>query len=370
MPRGATILPPFRIALTGDFLDDRGAVAYGDIGLRRLDAEPGVRYRFLHDQAPAAGGEGYWSRQYSLEIQPDHIAEIDGLIVLRPWVKRSAFARGAGDLVVIGRSGAGYDKVDLAACTEHGVAVFNAPRALQHPTASAALLLMLALCKKLFAQDRITREGRWDLQAEVMGFELKGRTLGIVGLGHTGRELARLVAPFAMNVLAYSPHADPAAAAALGVRLTALDELLRAADFVSLHCRLTDATRGLIGAAELALLKPTAYFINVGRGELVDQQALTQVLRDRRIAGAGLDVFAVEPLPADDPLTRLDNVILTPHWLATTADVWAATGAAMIDGMLRAARGMVPDNVVNPEVLNRPEFRRKLARFEPGAQRA
>ena len=129
------------------------------------------------------------------------------------------------------------------------MAVFNAPLALNHPTASSALLFMLALAKRLFPQERITRQGRWDLQASVMGGEIRGRTLGIIGLGHTGRELVRLVAPFAMRILAYSPHADPAVAESLGVRLTSLEEVLRESDFLSLHCRLTDATRGLIGAA-------------------------------------------------------------------------------------------------------------------------
>ena len=186
-----------------------------------------------------------------------------------------------------------------------------------------------------------------------MGSEIQGRTLGIVGLGHSGRELARLVAPFAMRILAFSPHADPAAAHSLGVRLTSLEEVLRESDFVSLHCRLTGETRGLIGAAQMALMKPTAYFINVGRGELVDQGALVTALRDRRIAGAGLDVFDVEPLPLGDPLLGLDNVILTPHWSASTWDVWRATGAAMADGMLKAARG------------ERPDERRQSAGFRP-----
>jgi phosphoglycerate dehydrogenase-like enzyme len=265
---------------------------------------------------------------------------------------------------VIGRSGAGYDKVDLAACTENDVAVFNAPRALDHSTASTALLFLLALAKKLKAQERITREGRWDEQAGVMGDEIRGRTLGIVGMGHSGRELARLVAPFGMRLLAYSPHAEPAAAEALGVRLTGLDELLEASDFVSLHCRLTPQTRRLIGREQLARMKPTAYLVNVARGEVVDQPALVEALRAGRIAGAALDVFEVEPLPPDDPLAALDGVILTPHWSASTSDVWASTGAAMADGMLRAARGEVPDNVVNPEVLDRPDFRAKLARLE------
>jgi phosphoglycerate dehydrogenase-like enzyme len=196
-----------------------------------------------------------------------------------------------------------------------------------------------------------------------MGYEIEGRTLGIVGLGHTGRELARLVAPFSMRVLAYSPHTDSAQAEALGVRLTSLESVLRESDFVSLHCRLSGATRRVIGPAQLALLKPTAYLINVGRGELVDQPALVSALRERRLAGAGLDVFEVEPLPLGDPLLALDNVILTPHWLASTRDIWFATGKAMAEGMLRAARGECPENVVNPEVLDRPAFGQKLARF-------
>jgi phosphoglycerate dehydrogenase-like enzyme len=349
--------------LTGDFLDDAGRPAYGDSGLSLLAAQPHVRYHFLTDQAPRPNDPSYWHRFYSLEVRPEHVRDIDGLIVLRPWVKRSTFAAGATDLVVIGRSGAGYDKIDVAACTDNDVAVFNVPLALNHSTASSALLFMLALAKRLSEQERITRQGRWDLQAACMGSEIQGRTLGIIGLGHSGRELVRLVAPFAMRVLAYSPHADAAQAAALGVRLTPLDEVLAEADFVSLHSRLTPETRHLIGAAQLGRMKRTAYFINVARGELVDQAALVAALRERRIAGAGLDVFDLEPLPADDALLQLDNVIVTPHWSCSTTDVWQATGEAMAQGMIRAASGQVPDNVVNPEVLERAGFLAKLGRF-------
>ncbi len=159
----------FRIAMTGDFLDESGGVAYGDIGLARLEGCPYVRWHFLTDLAPKPGDSTYWSRLYSLEVTPEHIQDVDGLVVLRPWVKRSTFANGAEDLVVIGRSGAGYDKIDLAACTEHGVAVFNAPMALNHSTASSALLFMLALAKRLPDQERVVQDGRWDRQAAVMG---------------------------------------------------------------------------------------------------------------------------------------------------------------------------------------------------------
>jgi phosphoglycerate dehydrogenase-like enzyme len=353
----------FRIALTGDFLDEAGRSAYGDIGLSRLDAVPHIRYRFLTDHSPRRDDPAYWERFYSMHVTPEQIKDVDGLVVLRPWVKAGVFAGGAEELVVIGRSGAGYDKIDVEACTTHDVALFNAPHALNHPTAASALMFMLALAKRLPQQDRVTRAGRWDLQASVLNHEIQHRVLGIVGLGNSGRELVRLVTPFHMRILAYSPHADPVQASALGVKVTTLPELLRQADFVSLHTRLTPQTRRLIGAAELALMKPTAYFINVARGELVDQAALVAALREGKIAGAGLDVFEVEPLPANDPLTRLDNVLLTPHWSASSADVWHATGKAMVDGMLRAARGEVPEHVVNKEVLDRPSFQVKLERF-------
>lgn len=356
-------MPRFRVAFTGDFLDLAGAYAYDPIGITLLEREAAIDYRFLQEHAPRSGDSHYWSRLYSLEVTPDQIADNHGLIVLRPWVKRSTFDRGAANLAIIGRSGAGYDKVDLAACTENDVALFNAPLALNHATASAALLLMLALAKKLTQQEQITRAGRWDRQGDVMGSEIEGRTLGIVGLGHTGRELVRLVAPFQMRILAHSPHADRAMAQALGVRLTSLEEVFRVSDFVSLHCRLDERTRGMIGRELLRLMKPTAYLINVARGEVVDQDALCAVLRARRIAGAGLDVFEVEPLPAGDPLLALDNVILTPHWLASTSDIWTAAGRAMAEGMIRAAHGEVPEHVVNTAVLDRPGFQAKLARF-------
>jgi phosphoglycerate dehydrogenase-like enzyme len=224
-------------------------------------------------------------------------------------------------------------------------------------------MFMLALSKRLMQQEKITRQGRWDLQASVMGHELKGRVLGIIGLGQSGRELVRLVAPFEMQIIAFSPHADPAQTEALGVRLTSLEEVLHEADYISLHARLTPDKQHMIGALQLSLMKPSAYLINVARGELIDQSALVDALRERRIAGAALDVFTTEPLPKDDPLIELDNVILTPHWSASTADIWLATGRATSSGMVRAARGEVPDNLVNPNVLDRPGFRAKLARF-------
>ena len=356
----------FKLALTGDYLTEDGEVVSGELGTELIQSLslPHIRHDFIRDQAPTRGDADYWNHIYSMEIKPEHIAQVHGVIICRPWVKAATFARGAENLVVIARAGAGYDKIDLPACTANDVVVYNVPDAITHGTASAAFLFMQVLSRRLPELERMVREYRWDLQSKTIGHQLGGHTLGIIGLGHSGMELARLVAPFRMRLIAYSPHASPEQAATVGVTLVPnLDTLLRESDFVSLHCRLTAQTRRMIGERELRLLKPTAYFINVARGEMVDQAALVRCLRAHAIAGAGLDVFEVEPLPKDDPLLTLDNVVLTPHWLTSNWEDGRLGNAQTVQGILRAAQGQVPENVINPEVLDRPGFRAKLARF-------
>jgi len=353
----------FDVFYSGDFLDATGNVASGYLGEDLLQTASHVRHGFLMDQSPVTLGAAFGERLYHMQLEPHHVAAADGIVIIRPYVRRAAFAKGADRLVVIGRAGVGTDKIDLTACTEHDVAVFNAPSSLTHSTAAAAMLFILALAKRLPAHERMARSGDWGTQARITGDDLVGQTLGILGLGRISWELIRLLEPFGMRVLAYSRHCRPEVAAAHMVELASLDTLLRESDYVSLHCELSDATRGFMGAREFELMKPTAYFINTGRGELVQQDTLVRVLRERRIAGAALDVFAHEPLAATDPLTGLDNVILTPHWLPTTQLVVRLVSVAMAEGILRVARGEPPENAVNPEVLARPGFRAKLARF-------
>lgn len=244
----------FRIGYTGDFLNEQGQPAHGDVGVKAFDAIPYIQHHFIKELAPTPNDPTYYDRLYSLEVKSEYIAELDGLIVLRPWIKAEAFANGAENLTMIGRYGVGYDKIDIAALTANNVAMFNAPDGLTHSTASSAFLFMLALSKRLKDQERITRAGRWDLQADVQGSDLPGRTLGIIGLGNTGRELARLSTAWNMRVIAYSPKADPAQAAALNVELVGLDELLQQSDFVSFHCRLNAQTRGFFREREFALM--------------------------------------------------------------------------------------------------------------------
>lgn len=353
---------PFQLAITGDFLNEQGQSAYGNLGFGAIEACPFIDLHYIIYHAPRANDPSYWDNLYSMEVSAAHLRNVDGLIVLRPYIRAYAFA-GAKNLTVIGRSGAGYDKIDVQACTDNDVLLFNLPNVLNHSTASSALMFILALAKNLMAQDHITRQGRWDLQSQVLGTEIEHKTLGIIGLGASGRELVRLIAPFQMRVIAYSPHADPAQAAALGVELTSLENLMRESDVVSVHSNLTPEKYHMIRAEHLALMKPSAYFVNVARGALVDQAALVKVLQERRIAGAGLDVFEVEPLPADDPLTELDNVLLTPHWTPATSDIWTAGGLQMSQCILKVARGEVPPNVINRSVLESPHFQAKLARF-------
>lgn len=355
----------FKLYFTGDHLDQNGKIAACDIGIDALEATGYIKTAFLLDQVPKPSDQNYWERYYSLEITPDHVNRANGIVVCRPWVKESAFALGAENLVIIERAGAGYDKIDLDACTRNNVVVCNVPDSLTHSTASAALTLLLALAKKLPQQERLVKNGRWDQQYEVVGDDLVGKTLGIVGLGKTGKELARLVAPFHMRIYAYSPRADVNVAEEMGITLIqSLDKLLSKADFVSLHCRLDDRTRGLLGARELALLKTSAYLINVARGELVDEEAMLVALQEKRIAGAGLDVFEHEPLPITSPLLHLDNVVLTPHWLPSTQRAARLMRQAVVDNLSRVAQGRQPHNVLNPQVLGSDVFARKLARFQ------
>ncbi|MDE3067331.1 MAG: hypothetical protein KGJ60_07235, partial [Verrucomicrobiota bacterium] len=324
----------FRVFYTGDYLTERGEMAVPDMALDLYKIHPSIEYDFFRDQSPKPGEKNYWERLYSLEVQPQHIAKANGIVIFRPWVKASAFVAGAENLVVIGRAGVGYDKIDLEACTANDVAVFNTPDTLTHSTASAAFLFILALSKRLPEQERLVRTGRWDLQPRTTGDDLPGKTLGIVGLGATGRELAHLMTPWQMRVIAYSPRAQPQQAAQLGVtQVPTLEQLFHESDFISLHCRLESRTRGMIGERQFRLMKPTACFINVARGELVQEGVLVQALRERWFAGAGLDVFEHEPLPEDHPLLKLENVILTPHWLPATRRAARLTMRQISNGM-------------------------------------
>jgi len=234
--------------------------------------------------------------------------------------------------------GTGTDNVDLAAAARHGVTVTNTPGVAATSIAEHALALMLAVARRIPQLDAQTRAGAWPRGQMT---QLHGKTLGIIGLGAIGRKFARLGAAIGMRVIAWTMHPDPA----LGFTLVDLDELLRSSDVVSLHLRLSDQTRGFIGARELGLLKPAAILINTARGPIVDEAALLDALRSKRLGGAGLDVFGTEPLPAGHALSEMANVVFTPHSAGVTAEALEAGLQMALDNVRDFLAGR-PTNVV------------------------
>ena len=247
------------------------------------------------------------------------IAEVDAVLVRSATkITRESLAR-ASRLKVIGRAGVGVDTIDVEAATEHGIAVMNAPAGNTISAAELAFALLLSVVRKVPAADRSMKAGEWD-RTSFSGTELYRKTLGLIGAGRVGGEVAQRARAFGMRVLAYDPFLSEDAAREMGAELAPLDRVLREADVLSLHVPLTDKTRGLLGDAQLALLKPTAVIVNAARGGVLDEAALLARLRDGKLAGAALDVFDQEPLPPDHPLRSLPNVVLTPHLGASTEE--------------------------------------------------
>lgn len=337
----------FHVGFTGDFLRPDGRQAFADIDASPLSVA-GVEWEVLP------------TRDVRREVPAAQAAPCDALLVLGPRIA-AATLDGADRLALVARLGVGYDSVDVAACTRCGVALTITPDGVRRPVASAALAFLLACAHRLPLKDRLTRTGRWGEKAQHMGIGLRGRTLGLVGLGNIGREVCRLLAPHEMRLVAADPHGDAQVARALGVELVELPALLAQADFVVVCCALTPQTRHLIGAGQLALMKPTAHLINVARGPVIDQMALTDCLQKGGIAGAALDVFEQEPVDPADPILALDNVIVAPHALAWTDESFRLMGQSAFAGILAVSRGQAPGHVVNAEVLEGARFRDKLA---------
>ncbi len=242
------------------------------------------------------------------------IGDADVVINIRSFSRFTAEVfRRCPKLRLLSLWGTGTDHVDLPAARQAGVTVTNTPGVAAISIGEHCLALMLAVARQLPRGDAFTRTGEW---RRLPMAQMHGKTLGIVGLGAIGRQFARLGQGIGMRVIAWTLHPNPA----LGFELVALDELLRVSDVVSIHLRLSPQTTGLIGMPQLALMKPTAILINTARGAIVDEAAMVEVLATRRIAGAGLDVFETEPLPGDHPLTRLENVALTPHAAGITPE--------------------------------------------------
>ena len=278
-----------------------------------------------------------------------------------PWFVNAALLQRCPALLAVSAYGAGYDTVDVAACTAAGVAVLNQAGSNAAAVAEHSLGLMLGLGKRIAESDRRLRRGERFTRADAMGRDLAGLSLGLVGIGHAGRRVAALAQAFGMTVLACDPLIEAAEIRRRGAEPVSMAQLLARADVVSLHCPLDASTAGLFGAAAFAAMKPGALFISTARGGIHDEAALHAALVSGHLAGAGLDVWAVEPPAADHPLLALDNVIATAHTAGVTRGARAAMAAMAAAQIIGLASGQVPPRLVNPEAWPRTAARLQQA---------
>ncbi len=336
----------FAVGLGKDFISAEGPSLLRDAPERYFDSDSGVEYTYFG--------------QVRAEVRPDEIREFDGLISLWQPFTRASF-EGVERLATIARWGVGYDMIDIDACTDNDVLVSITRDSVRRPVAEGILTFVLALAKGIGVKDRIVREGGWMEERAREALGLRGKVLGSIGIGNIGAELFRLVRPLGFGrLLAYDPFVLADDAESLGVELAELETVLAESDFVCLNCPLVPETHHLVDESRLRRMKSTAYLINTARGPIVDERALYRALTDGWIAGAALDVFEEEPLPQDSRLRELDNVLLSPHAMAWTDELYEAQGREACENVLTVLQGNIPPHVVNPDVTKRPAFRRKL----------
>jgi glyoxylate reductase len=277
----------------------------------------------------------------------------DGLLTLIADRVDAELMEQAPRLRVVSNMAVGYDNIDVAYATKRRVLVTNTPGVLTETVADLTFALMLAAARRLPEGERAVRKGEWGEWSPtfLLGRDVHGKTLGVVGLGAIGLAVARRALGFGMKVVYTSRRRKPDAEAALGLRWLTLSELLAQSNYVSLTSALTPQTRGMIGAREFSYMKPDALLVNTARGGLVDQAALVEALRSGQIGGAGLDVFAVEPIAPDDPLLQLPNVVVTPHAGSASVETRARMTDLAVDNLLAFFHGIMPPSPVNPEVL-------------------
>ena len=342
----------FKIGVTPDFYTD--AAAFLEPVLKEfVEGKPGLFCGPMPDQPGKIA-------------TPDALNEFDAIFALALKFTPESM-KGVERLAVVARWGVGYDMIDVPSLTEADVALCITPNAVRMPVSEAIFTLLFALNKNLFLQDKVARAGGWRGDLPRLGRTFRGRTLGSVGCGNIAQEMFRMGKGLGFGrFIACDPFVKPEHVKDLGVELVDMDTLFRESDYVTVNTLLNAATRGLVKEQHFRLMKPDAYFVNTARGPIVEHEALVKALREKWIAGAGIDVFPVEPPPKDDPLFELDNVIVAPHALAWTDELMWDNGVEATNNIMAVRRGELPGGVVNREVLERPGFLKKLARYRGG----
>ncbi|OBH56687.1 hydroxyacid dehydrogenase [Mycobacterium sp. E2479] len=333
-PRPRLVVERWTDPAAGDILE------HSDIDVVKLDLS-----------APAETG---WAtlesaHGYQVATRTDVAAVADGA----QWLAGKELIERCSSLLAVCSAGAGYDVIDVDACTRAGIAVCNNSGPGAEAVAEHALGFMLDLAKKITVSDRALRAGPLGDRLAVQGSQLLGKTLGVIGLGAIGGRLVELCAPFGMEVLVFDPYLDDAKAQGRGVRRVTLAELIERSDFVQVTCPLTSETQGLIGTAQFAAMKRTAFFITTARGPVHDEEALLDALVSGGIAGAGLDVFHEEPPRQDNPLLQLDNVVATPHTAGITVEAARDIAVATAVQWQTIFAGAMPPRLLNPDVWPR-----------------
>ena len=352
-----------RIGITSEYIDKHNRFMVKGPGLKLLDEIPGVSYEIMKPEVYPDGlsEEEIVNRQMNYKITKEAVNGFDMIITMWSVWDKEALA-GNDRLLSIHRHGAGYEQVNIPDMTQGNVLVCNNSEGVRRPVATATMAMMLALDTRLCLKMKMAKEGDWINKRYNEGYGLRGKTLGLVGLGHIGREILKLAAPFEMKRIAYDPYlkeADPA----LDVSLVDFDALLSQADYLVICCTLNETTYRLIGKAQLEKMKSTAFLINMSRGPVIDEAALIQALQNNVIRGAGIDVYEHEPTPTDNPLLHMDNVIATPHCLGWTEESFMGIWDGIVAQVRALTEGRKPKGMINQEVWDKPEFQQKLTKM-------
>ena len=329
----------FKVGITKDFLTPEGELTYEDMGLDLLRKEKDISFEFM--------------KEFSSPVSAEMLKGYDAIISLSPAYTAESF-KGVDQLKAICRFGVGYDMVDLKACSDANVLVTITKGAVNYSVAEAVLTWMLTLAHKVLPKNQLVRDNKWQERSKFTGSELRNKTLGIIGFGGIGGQLVKMLPPFRMNQpIVYDPFISKQQAEEAGVKIVDLNTLMSEADFISVNCPLTDTTRNLIGLPELLLMKKTAYLLNTARGGIINEEALCQALESKSFAGYATDVFEKEPADVNAKLFNMSNVIMAPHCIAWTNELFKEIGEMACKQIIQIAKGNVPDYIVNTDTLDK-----------------
>ena len=337
----------FSVGLSADLNNGAGGFTWGDIKIETLGALP---WRFIE--------------QNEKNFTPAMTAGLDAVAFAGPGVIPGSFGSPDDSPLIIARFGVGYDNIDLNTCTEAGVALTITPDGSQKPVATAALTLVLATLHRLHAKGLVAQESRWSDRLDKLGSGLNGKTVATIGFGNIGAEFFRLIAPFDCTRIAVDPFKTQADADIHNVTLVSMEQALATADVIIVLAVLNADTRHMISTPQFSAMKKSAIIVNISRGPIIDENAMIHALQNGVIAGAGVDVFETEPPAPDNPLLTMPNVVATPHNIAWTDELAAGMGRSAFTAITDVSQGRIPKFVVNKDVLETPQFKKKLAKWQ------